>query len=92
MRVEISAPSPMDADGKVEDDKFVSTPIFYGKGDSKATVAMVRVLTDEGKEIFMGQLQVGGGSGEMSVLNRSNRVVANCDRKPAKKGDSLDVK
>lgn len=90
MRVEIEAPSALEAEGKVEGEKFVSSPVFYGKGDGKATVAMIRVLTDDGQEVFLGQLQVSGGSGDVSVVNRSQKVTSVLDKKnvAAKKSKS----
>ncbi len=96
MKIEIEAPSALEADAKVEGAKFVAIPTFYGKDDSKATVAMIRVLTDDGTEVYLGQLQVSGGTGDVSVLNRSAKVVSKMDKKnsktkPPAKGSGLDV-
>jgi hypothetical protein len=81
MRIELSLPSPLEADGVKEPKpgEFVSVPFFYGSGTAQAVAGIAKVYSDDGKMVYMGILRVSGKDGSLSLVERTQPVRAAID-------------
>lgn len=89
MRIELSLPSPLEAEGAAEPKpgEFVSTPFFYGSGSAPAVAGIAKVYSDSGKLVYMGILRVSGKDGSLSLAARTQPVRSVVDG-----GDDEDAK
>jgi hypothetical protein len=76
MRIEVSLPSPLEAEGSKDPraGEFISVPYFYGSGGSPAVAGIAKVFSDDGKMVYMGILRVSGKDGSLSLQARNQPV------------------
>ena len=82
MRVEIKAPSPLEAEVTVDANKnsFTAKPYFYGEGSGLGVAAVLHIYNGKGELLWGGLLQVSGKNGRLSVSERTLPVEAACER------------
>lgn len=72
-------------DVKVEKNRMVGEPVFYGTGRENANILTILVKNPEGETVRRYLLRVCGADGKVTVQERSQPVVAAMENPKAKK-------